>query len=158
MEPCDRGFRARIYYAASLWLLNCKCQGVTTRTRTFAAALLLLAFQWSAAAHPRARHYRCEATAFSRYGNTQLGTLTRRGVVAADPSLFPLGTVLRVTGAGGYSGPYVVTDTGSRIVGRRIDIYIPNESRAKRFGKRVVSVLVLHWGTLTANAAAPSRF
>jgi len=125
--------------------------------RALGAALLLLAFQWSAASHPRTRHYRCEATAFSHYGTTQLGNHTKRGVVAADTSLFPLGTVIRVTGAGRHSGAYVVTDTGSKIVGRHIDIYIPNESRAKLFGKKVVGVRVLHWGTLAANAVAPAH-
>jgi 3D (Asp-Asp-Asp) domain-containing protein len=74
--------------------------------------------------------------------------------VAADPALFPLGSLISVTGAGPYSGTYVVTDTGSKIVGRRIDIYIPNEASAKQFGKKRVHVRVLHWGTLTANAAS----
>jgi len=65
--------------------------------------------------------------------------------------------VLRVTDPGRYSGAYVVTDTGSKVIGSHIDIYIPNESRARLFGKKVVRVRVLRWGTLTANAAAPSR-
>ena len=120
-------------------------------------ACLLALIPGSVGAHPRATHYRCEATAFSRRGVTQLGTHTERGVVAADPGLFPLGTVLRVDGAGAYSGSYVVTDTGSKIVGRRIDIYIPSPARARLFGKRTVRVRVLHWGTLTANEAAPDE-
>ena len=107
--------------------------------------MLFLAFHWSAAAHPRQTLYRCQATAFSLKGATQLGTATQRGVVAADPAVFPLGTLIRVSGAERYSGTYVVSDTGSRVVGRRIDIYVPNTAAARQFGKKRVSVRVLRW-------------
>ena len=117
------------------------------------AICVLILLAWCAAAHPRQRHYRCEATAFSHYGRTDLGNHTKRGIVAADPALFPLGTVIQVSGAGRYSGSYVVTDTGSKVIGRHIDIYIPNRIRAKNFGKKIVTVRVVQWGTLSPNAA-----
>jgi 3D (Asp-Asp-Asp) domain-containing protein len=67
-------------------------------------------------------------------------------MVAADPSVLPIGTVIRVRGAGVYSGTYVVTDTGAKVDGKHIDLYVPNRFAAKQFGKRRVSVRVLHWG------------
>ena len=88
-----------------------------------------------------------EATAYSVTGTTANGGTTTRRTVAADPSILPAGTRIRVTGAGRYSGLYVVKDTGPKIAGRRIDIYIPSRSEAKRFGKRRVKVWVLRKST-----------
>ncbi len=87
-----------------------------------------------------------EATAFSTTGITHSGTETHMGIVAADNSVLPLGTRIRVTLAGIYSGIYTVRDTGSKVQGRHIDIYIPDRAAAKEFGKKTVRVRVLHWG------------
>ena len=86
---------------------------------------------------------RFEATAFSTSGVTQKGTVTHDGVVAADPAVLPLGSVIQVVGAGPYSGRYVVTDTGSKVQGRHIDVFIPSAAEAKQFGKKMVTVRVL---------------
>jgi 3D (Asp-Asp-Asp) domain-containing protein len=86
---------------------------------------------------------RFEATAYSIEGKTAGGTRAREGVVAADPTLLPLGTRIRVDDAGQYSGEYVVHDTGRTIKGREIDIYIANDAEAKRFGRKSVRVQVL---------------
>ncbi len=88
----------------------------------------------------------CEATAFSTEGITKGGTETRFGTAAADPRLFPLGTRVRLSGAGRYSGTYVVADTGAKVAGRHVDIYLPSTAAAKEFGKRRVRVQVLRWG------------
>ena len=93
---------------------------------------------------PLARRF--EATADSATGITAKGTLPHEGIVAADPAVLPLGSVIRVTGAGAYSGTYAVTDTGSKIAGRRIDIYVPSIAEAKQFGKKMVIVRVLSRG------------
>jgi len=87
-----------------------------------------------------------EATAYSITGTTASGTQTRRGIVAADPALLPLGSRIRVHGARGYSGVYTVADTGRTIDGREIDIYMPDAREAKRFGRRRVEVEVLEYG------------
>ena len=81
-----------------------------------------------------------EATAYSIEGRTATGTRTRRGVVAADPKVLPLGSRIRVHDAGRYSGEYVVKDTGAAVRGREIDIYLANDAEAKRFGRRNVKV------------------
>ncbi len=84
-----------------------------------------------------------EATAYSVDGKTASGTDTRDGIVAADPEVIPLGSRIRVSGAGEYSGLYHVADTGRTIKGREIDIFVPNEREAKRFGRRRVQVEIL---------------
>lgn len=86
------------------------------------------------------------ATAYSIEGKTASGSLARQGIVAADPAVLPLGTRVRIEGAGQYDGEYVVTDTGGKIDGREIDIYLPNDEEAKRFGNKTVRVEVLQKG------------
>jgi 3D (Asp-Asp-Asp) domain-containing protein len=90
--------------------------------------------------------YRVEATAFDLKGITRAGTRPHGGVVSADRAFLPLGTRIRVTGAGRFSGIYVVTDTGAKVIGRHIDIYVPSRILAKRFGTKLISVSVLKWG------------
>lgn len=87
-----------------------------------------------------ARSFR--ATAYCLRGRTASGGGVRRGIVAADPRVLPLGTRIYLN-AGGYSGTYTVTDTGGVIKGRILDIWVPNCSEAIRFGRRSVSVSVL---------------
>jgi 3D (Asp-Asp-Asp) domain-containing protein len=112
---------------------------------TLAVAMVLCA---AADARPRHRatRYTCEATAFSRDGVTKAGTEAHWGTAAADPRFLPLGTRIRVSGAGPYSGTYVVADTGSKVDGRRIDLFIPSAHAAKDFGRKRVRVQVLRWG------------
>jgi len=86
------------------------------------------------------------ATAHSVEGITAKGTMSREGTVAADPDVLPLGSRIRVTGAGVYSGVYVVTDTGAKVNGRHIDIYLQHDREAKRFGKKTVTVRILSRG------------
>jgi 3D (Asp-Asp-Asp) domain-containing protein len=42
--------------------------------------------------------------------------------------------------AGAYSGQYLVSDTGGRIKGKKIDIWVASCSEARRFGRRKVTV------------------
>jgi len=86
------------------------------------------------------------ATAYTISGKTASGAHARRGICAADPSVLPLGSRIRVEGAGRYSGVYVVKDSGHKIDGREIDLYIANDAEARRFGKRPVTVEVLGSG------------
>jgi len=83
------------------------------------------------------------ATAFTRRGPTAGGIKAQRGIVAADPRVLPLGTVIRVRGARQYSGTYVVADTGRGIRGREIDIFVRSPRDARRFGRRNVHVEIL---------------
>jgi 3D (Asp-Asp-Asp) domain-containing protein len=86
------------------------------------------------------------ATAYSTKGNTVKGVQTQPGIVAADRKILPLGSTIRVTHAGPYSGLYVVTDVGTAIVGNRIDIYIAELNDARAFGKKSVQVELMEPG------------
>ena len=85
------------------------------------------------------------ATAYCLKGQTASGLTVRRGIIAADPKILPLGSVVRLQ-AGNYSGIYTVMDTGGAIRGQRIDIYLPTRSEAIRFGARKVKLEVLRKG------------
>ncbi|PYP88600.1 MAG: hypothetical protein DMF61_05280 [Blastocatellia bacterium AA13] len=83
-----------------------------------------------------------EASAYSLNGRTASGEMTRPGVIAADPRVLPIGTVVHIQ-AGVYSGIYTVLDTGSLVKGKRIDIYCPSRKQAVRFGRRTVKIRVI---------------
>lgn len=82
------------------------------------------------------------ATAYCLKGRTASGGGVRRGIVAADPRILPLGTRIYVN-AGSYSGNYVVADTGGAVRGKILDVWVPSCSEAVRFGRKSVSVSVL---------------
>jgi len=110
--------------------------------------VLLLAITGLCYAAHRTRTVRMEATAFVRHSTpTAAGTVPHNGIVAADPALLPLGSIIRIADAGAYDGVYTVTDTGSKIVGRHIDICVRTAAAARRFGKRNVLVRLLRIGS-----------
>jgi len=80
------------------------------------------------------------------YGITYSGVYVRRDVystIAADISVFPLGTVLYIPGYG-YG---VVADTGSAIKGKKIDLYYETVDQVyKEWGKKYVDVYVIEYG------------
>ncbi len=82
------------------------------------------------------------ATAYTLRGRTASGRLVSRGIIAADRRVLPLGTRVRLE-AGSYSGEYLVADTGGAVRGRRIDIWMPHNAEAMRFGRRPVKVTIL---------------
>ena len=63
--------------------------------------------------------------------------------MAADPNVLPLGSKIRVSGAGTYSGDYTVVDSGGNVKGHVIDIYVPSVREAREFGKKQVEVEIL---------------
>lgn len=87
------------------------------------------------------------ATAYTAYCDTCSGTgrgatgmLVHRGVVAVDPRVIPLGSRLYIPGYGSA----IAGDTGGAIIGRRIDLAFNSYGDAIRFGRRPVTVYVLH--------------
>lgn len=81
-----------------------------------------------------------EATAYTYTGyRTATGAETRRGIIAVDPRVIPLGTRLYVEGYG-YG---VAADTGGAIKGRRIDVFLESETAALKWGRRDVKVHIL---------------
>ncbi len=64
---------------------------------------------------------------------------------AADWSVYPLGTRFKIKGEP-YT--YVVDDYGSALVGTgTIDIYQPNKSLMRKWGRRYVEIEVIQWGS-----------
>ncbi len=106
-----------------------------------------------AAPRPERLNGKFIATAYSVTGITASGEYTHRHVVAADPAILPIGTRIKIRRAGRYSGEYVVADTGTKIVGRRLDIYLPNTAECMKFGKKPVRVKVIEIGNGTHEAA-----
>jgi 3D (Asp-Asp-Asp) domain-containing protein len=84
------------------------------------------------------------ATAYCQGIVTASGARVRQGIVAADPAVLPLGTVIRVEGLERrYNREYHVLDTGRSVRGREIDVYMRDCKEAVRFGRRraIVSIV-----------------
>ncbi len=127
------------------------------RIGSVAVSVALATVSWAApAAHAPSLNGRYLATAYSQTGITASGEWTHRHVVAADPAVLPLGSRIKIKHAGRYSGEYVVADTGAKVEGRHLDLYVPSTRECKKFGvKRVtVRVLALGNGTLAATKQA----
>lgn len=95
----------------------------------------------SAGSHPQtpqAYRIKMDAVAYSLPGKTALGIPVRKGVVAVDPSLIPLGTKLHVPGY----GHGIAADVGHAIKGRIIDLWFPTLAKARQWGRRTVTVTV----------------
>lgn len=98
-----------------------------------------------------------EATAYCIKNRTACGVMAQTGVVAADPRILPLGSIIRIT-AGKYTGTYRVLDTGPAIRGNRVDIYVSCRQEAITFGRRKIEIEVVRygWGDENAQQAAAS--
>lgn len=81
------------------------------------------------------------------YGLTYSGVKVKRDLystVAADPSVFPIGTILFIPNY----GLGVVADTGSAIKGNRIDLYFETVHDVyNEWGKKTLDVYVIKKGT-----------
>ena len=87
------------------------------------------------------------ATAYCKGSTTASGVIARTGVAAADPAFLPVGSVVNVAaGDARYSGVYTVMDTGPKIQGRIIDLYMWSCHEALAFGRKDVQVTVLRLG------------
>jgi 3D (Asp-Asp-Asp) domain-containing protein len=117
-------------------------------TEGLVATLLGCALVQAANAQVRSRPIlQVEATAYCTEGETATGEQTRRGIVAADPRVIPLGSRIRVDGVGRrHSRTYDVEDTGRLVKGRTIDIFIADCDAAKEFGRQPARVRVLRFG------------
>ena len=84
------------------------------------------------------------ATAYSAHdpgnGNrTATGTLVRRGVIAVDPSVIPLGTHVFIPGY----GEAVAEDIGGAIHGHRIDVAFDTHAEALMFGRQDLEIFIM---------------
>jgi 3D (Asp-Asp-Asp) domain-containing protein len=88
-----------------------------------------------------------QATAYCVTGITKSGVMAAPGLVAADPKVIPLGSMIYVDSPL-MGGIYQVLDTGELVKGKIIDIFIPSYERCIKFGRRIVKLKVLRYGFL----------
>jgi 3D (Asp-Asp-Asp) domain-containing protein len=90
---------------------------------------------------------RFTATAYCKGTTTASGVNVRTGIAAADPDLLPVGSVVQIDRLGEkYNGVYTVMDTGPRVHGRHLDIYIWSCNEALQLGRRQMLITVLRMG------------
>src|SRR5437762_10953409 len=93
---------------------------------------------------PAGKRVTFSATAYCSGTITASGIRVREGIAATDPSLVPIGSVIRVSGLERrYNGVYTVMDTGAKIRGRRLDLYLRDCDAAIRFGRRPATVSIV---------------
>ena len=103
----------------------------------------------------RGSQLRFTATAYCKGTTTASGVNVRTGVAAADPQVLPVGSVIQVSRLGErYDGVYTIMDTGPRVQGRHIDIYMWSCHEALELGRRTIQVVVLRLGW-NPKASAP---
>lgn len=94
-----------------------------------------------------------QATAYCKGETTASGVGVRTGIAAADPALLPVGSVIRVeTPNPRYSGVWTVMDTGPKVRGRSLDLYLWSCKEALQFGRRKVRLTVLRLGWSPENS------
>lgn len=84
-----------------------------------------------------------EATAYTwgggATGHTSVGLWPKRGIVAVDPRVIPYYTKLYIPGY----GMAIAGDTGSAIVGTRIDLFMDSLYECFQWGRRDVEIYIL---------------
>lgn len=102
--------------------------------------------------------YEFEATAYTAncrgcIGITKTGIDVRqtiyhegRRIVAVDPNVIALGSILRITLADGSTFEAVAADTGGAIKGRKLDVLVSTYDEAIQFGRQTVTVEILTEG------------
>ncbi len=99
---------------------------------------------------------RFTATAYCKGTTTASGVNVRTGIAAADPDLLPVGSVIQVDKLGDqYNGIYTIMDTGPKVHGRHIDIYMWSCNEALALGRRTIQTTVLRMGW-NPRASTPS--
>jgi 3D (Asp-Asp-Asp) domain-containing protein len=87
------------------------------------------------------------ATAYCKGKTTASGVNVRSGIAAADPDLLPVGSVIQVNAPGKrHDGVYTIMDTGPKVKGRRLDLYMWSCYEALDFGYASVDLSVLRLG------------
>ncbi|WP_210608247.1 LysM peptidoglycan-binding and 3D domain-containing protein [Priestia flexa] len=95
------------------------------------------------------KEFQVVATAYTAFctgcsGITKTGIDLRANpnqkVIAVDPSVIPLGSRVYVEGY----GEAIAGDTGGAIKGNRIDVFIPSQSEAMKWGRKTVTVKILN--------------
>ncbi|MEM1084251.1 MAG: 3D domain-containing protein [Verrucomicrobiota bacterium] len=100
--------------------------------------------------HVRTTAYHCSEADHLKYGSmnatgTPLKYTHRVRSAAADWSVYPVGTVFKIKG---MPQLFVIDDYGSALTGTgTIDVYTPNGSHMKAWGRRNVEIAIVQWGS-----------
>lgn len=98
-------------------------------------------------AFPVQRTLQMRSTAYCLRGNMRTGVRVRDGMAAGDPSVLPLGSVVRVSHPDGrLIGIFVIMDTGGAVRGNKIDLWFDSCREASDWGIRSVVAEVLDIG------------
>jgi len=100
---------------------------------------------WKLASHP-VRYgdpMPVTVTMYCLQGTTRRGRYVRPGIIAADPRFFPMARYVELYVGRKYYGRFLVDDTGRKIKGNHIDVWLPSCTDARKFGvKRGTAVLM----------------
>lgn len=109
---------------------------------------LSLADDLEAEARPgTGKKLRFTATFYCKGTTTASGVNVRKGIAAGDPDLLPIGSVIEIDELGdNYDGVYTVMDTGPKVQGRHVDVYIWSCNEALQMGRRPMRLTVLRLG------------
>lgn len=90
--------------------------------------------------HCRQKTLVVEASAYTWTGHkTATGTWPKRGTVAVDPNVIPLGSKLWIPGYGFG----VAEDTGGMIKGAKVDLFMSSEEECFQWGRKQVQITIL---------------
>ncbi len=136
----------RAYDAQQIAGLNAQAEAAVAKTETLATPAPVaqtIAVSTSLPIDPTAvvvngKQFTVSATAYSLPGHTSSGLPVGWGIAAVDPSVIPLGTHFVVPGY----GEAVAADTGSAIIGARIDLWFPTLAQADSWGRRDVTISI----------------
>ena len=101
------------------------------------------------------------ATAYCKGLVTASGVAVQSGVVAADPELLPVRSVIEIDSLPAkYKGIYTVMDTGPAVQGRQVDLYMWSCNEALQFGRKPIhlNVLRLGWNPRATTPSFLDRF
>jgi 3D (Asp-Asp-Asp) domain-containing protein len=120
---------------------------VTILDSRFALARRIMSFEDEEPAPATGTPLDFSATAYCKGTTTASGVVARSGVAAADPDLLPVGSVVQVDAPGDrHDGVYTIMDTGPKVQGRRLDLYMWSCHEALAFGRKPITVTVLRLG------------
>jgi 3D (Asp-Asp-Asp) domain-containing protein len=82
-------------------------------------------------------HFPSPEKALSR---TSTGTIPEPGrTIAVDPRVIPLGAKIYIEGL----GERIAEDSGAKIKGKQIDVFLPSRDHCRRFGVQSRDVMVM---------------
>jgi 3D (Asp-Asp-Asp) domain-containing protein len=136
----------RAYDAQQIASLNVQAEAAVAKTETLTVAPVSATMNAStgltvtpaATVVVNGNQLSVSATAYSLPGHTASGLPVGWGIAAVDPSVIPLGTHFIVPGY----GEAVAADTGSAIIGARIDLWFPTLAQADAWGRRTVTISI----------------